>query len=568
MAIDDSLSIDALKAKAAALAEEINATKPELSIVYAIHHTGHLRSTLHMMEDVILEHPAGHLATPIINRPYPVFEPSAFHGLLTTNPGIMGVFKRSQDYLAIISINIDQYNSYLDALRDLYSKTWLTLETLYTYQTHDIAEQFNNRPIILKRSRLDENRTSMCAEAFSILMMSSEGYEDISEYVSKKLAYESISRRAASDPINTPFLLISQIIHYAITDIMEGLDNDRARIDKCEDITYEINEATSDEQIRQWWRFAEPAQDMAWRGYKPEQILNAAIFTSEDPFVRSITHKVAEYSNITPSENNNVKLRYNPFIDIQRNIATHHALIQESFDGALAKSAEIESSNPMIIEADHQNNQLLQGQFIGWCANALQASARAFDQAQEQGRQPAQAAKLEFEALRMGPSVENLKKVSNEIIRRLRRNEVVMLEDIPKLAENFPDMAPLAASVKMTSAMQREKEERSQEFTDDLDFVLSSAAPKLTRVFAATLEITNEPSSTPHIIPSSPVFIPQQAPQMALSPLLDTRRPSPFMPKTEKLDTKDQTLLDQAAKNMSLELETEFTAAKKPNDEK
>lgn len=450
--MSDSLTLDTIKIKAEALSEEIRAADPSLQLIYAAHHHGHLQNTLHLMEDLILEHPAGTIARSIVNRVHPALEPSAFLGLAAYQHKSWFSLYTTTSMLALISMNVNQYNGFDEALFDLYHHTWQGMEMAELCRRPEMLERMQNRPMVPKRGPMNEAKANLRADVFSALMMSTDGHENAARTLGALRGAQVLRRSPHHKPENYPFVMGAEATEYALAEIYDTLDARRPRLLRCQDITTEISNATTDDQIRQWWRFCEPAQDMAWRGYDEAEILAAALYTCEDPYVRAIAHQVISLTGIKPNMQKKETAFFNPFVNLQRNSANHYALIQETFEIGLAQGLDHDSSKPLLTAANVQNRDLLQGRFLGWCATALQAAANAFDLALNQGKSPEQAAKLEFEIHRHAAPLEGLEHMSKDIVQRKRKGELVTMEQLPAIARDIPDMEHVIKSIKKTMA--------------------------------------------------------------------------------------------------------------------
>lgn len=546
LTMSNALSLAALQTKADALSAEINAADPNLTVIYTIHNNGQLRSSLQMIEDSIFDHPAGQIAAMILRRNFPTIEPSGFQGIAAKNITHWLGFSNNVAKLAIISINIDQYDNYFDALADLYRQTWHAIEVAELCEDRAVLEKLGTRPLIPKRGPIGEVRANLRSDIFTCLMLRTEGYQDAIDQIGKRRALQAISRESRDKPEKFPFVLTVGATLYAAEQILDKLDQERPRLEKCRDMTEEIAAATTDDQVRQWWRFCEPAQDMAWRGYRHELILAAALYYSDDPYVRSITHQIEDLSGIPAAEADQLDRTFNPFIDIHRNEQFHYALIDETFDTVLAQVVIEDKSDLLLETAAKQNQELLQGRFLGWCAAALQSAAQAFDHAALQGRPPGQAAQIEFQMLRSGPPIDGLYKLTKEVINRRKAGEIIMLDQLPALAETIPELGILSKSLIQTRDHLKSIEMDTAIHADDLDMVLMPTSPTLSREFGHKMQpqIPAEVAFTPPT-PSAPVldFIPGQGP--ALPPQIrqpvdrgaTPPPPAPVLPKTISADT-------------------------------
>ncbi len=503
--MSDLLSIAALQAKADALAAEINAVDPYLSVVYSIHNTGQLRTSLQMIEDTLLDHPAGHTAMTIFQRNFPPIEPSAFHGIAACTMTNWLGFSNTIVSLAIISINIDQYDNYFDALADLYRQTWHAIEVSDLCQDPALLERLAGRLLVPKRSAVADARANLRSDIFACLMLRTEGYQDAIDQLSHKRAFQAISRESHDRPERFPFTLSVGATAYAAEQILDHLDADRARIEKCRDITEELAHVTTDDQIRQWWRFCEAAQDMAWRGYRPEIILAAGLNHSDDPYVRSIVHQIEALSRIPAADQKQLDRTFNPFMDIHRNEQLHHRMIDETFGTVIAQLADNDRSDILLETAARQNQDLLQGRFLGWCASALQGAAQAYDQAGLSGRTPIQAAQMQFQMMRADPAIDGLYQLTREVISRRKIGEIILLDQLPEIAKELPDLDALTRSVEQSRTYLKRQEMDAAIHANDLDMFLMPTTPTLKNAFAQNMAPSQEAGpATPAPAPTAP----------------------------------------------------------------
>src|SRR5690606_35111349 len=77
-------------------------------------------------------------------------------------------------------------------------------------------------------------------------------------------------------------------------------------------MAHEIGLAFDEIALKSWLAFAEPAQDMAWRGYSEAEIISAAVNTSPNTYVRTIGYLIAELAGITPTPPAEIRETYSP----------------------------------------------------------------------------------------------------------------------------------------------------------------------------------------------------------------------------------------------------------------
>lgn len=451
--MSNSLNHSAIKAKAYALAEEIHAVTPDLQIFYVIHEIGQLKHTLHIMEDAFLEHPAGSIAVTLASRPMPAHESSMFHGLcLKQLRGPMGLGGRTE-MLAVVSLNIGHYDDFFNLTADLYRLSWQALEMAALLRAQP-PERIPDRPINIKRSVLGETRVNLRADIFSVLFLHGEGHDDALIQLAYARSYHVLTRNPGHTPDRYCFPLVAEITSFALRDTLPNLSKDKPRLEQYSQLTTELDFIVTNEQLRLWGRLSELSQDMAWRGYKPETIAGAAIHASEDAFLKSIMHKVTDYTRITPQDLEQLKAIYNSFIGLDANRGTHLVMIEHAFDTALLHAMKTGSSYPFFEMAEKQNLDLLQGRFMGWCAGALQSAGNVFHEAGTMGISPAHAAKIEFDGQSHLPALPALYKLTREIITARNKGQILHLDDLSQLTRKQNDVELLSRSVEITLANQ------------------------------------------------------------------------------------------------------------------
>ncbi len=217
-------------------------------------------------------------------------------------------------------------------------------------------------------------------------------------------------------------------------------------------VSLEVGHTFDSANIQQWWDFSIPAQDMAWRGFKKEEILGAAINVCEDPFVRSIGYIIQEVSNLDAVSAESLEHSYNAFMDPEVNMRLHREMVDTIFEEAVTKSVDESSSRAFLNMANEQNEQLTEGRFLGWCAAALQGAAKAFERALLNGASPDQAARMHFEGSRdeSGDDWNSLLDLGNKIVDQRRQGFAVTMGHIAEICHNNPAFAPVLDSLKIT----------------------------------------------------------------------------------------------------------------------
>jgi hypothetical protein len=302
---------------------------------------------------------------------------------------------------------------------------------------------------------LGDARVNLRADLMSILFIHDDGYEEALAELAYARSMHVLTRNQGHQPERYAFPLVAQALEFAFKETIGHLSKDKSRLERYTELATELGDSVTDDQLRLWGRLCDMSQEMAWRGYKPETILGAAVHTSEDAFLKSIMYKVAEYTRTQPQELDHIHTIFNSFVMLDSNRSTHLVMIEHSFDKALEQSLASGGHKPFLEIAEMQNYEFLQGRFMGWCAGALQSAGQVFLEADTMGIPPAQAARIEFDGQSHLPTMLALYKLTKEIISLRNKGEVLQLPDLARLARKFGDVELLARSIDFTLAEQK-----------------------------------------------------------------------------------------------------------------
>lgn len=195
----------------------------------------------------------------------------------------------------------------------------------------------------------------------------------------------------------------------------------------------EICNAIDQSTYNLWYGFGQAAQDMAWRGSSKRAILGAA-FLAESPDIRNIALMLSDITNIAPYKADHLTAHYSAFNDMDSNEKAHSHAIDKEFEWILSQNP-IESGSDIFYQAaDRQIDSLYKGRVIGWCADALHHSAKAFDDMGGNNNDALDAAKEAFEIHKRNDNLEKLNVLSETIIERNKAGNVTGLNELHELA--------------------------------------------------------------------------------------------------------------------------------------
>lgn len=423
---------------------------PNLKMMFIPHESGHFHEVVLANEHELRNHPAGAIAKTILeknsNR-----EQSSLLGMAIHNE-VKWLGLSSQDHiLALFNINTDEFGDKVsEATRTIYHLIWHAMDLVEIRQRPEYQSKFRVGPMIPKRSPMNLSHLNLQADVFAAVMSGLQGEEKSIDTLAHRRAVDSVSRVHARRAEDYPFVIAMEAAHYAYGELLALKPPPEKYMQYARQLATAVGDTFDDKSIRQWWAFSEPSQDMAWRLTPADFILGCAVASSNDPFVRATGHLVSDVTGITPSQNLMANTAYNAYANQEQNQLLHRELVEKAFKGAMERGVREESSRPLSAAANEQNENLAEGIILGWCANALQSAARAFENALSNGVSPTQAARLEFEGTKEDTNWEALKKIGGKIIEQKRKGFDVTLGNVAEICAESPGLEPVLGAIKIT----------------------------------------------------------------------------------------------------------------------
>lgn len=420
-----------------------------LSLFFIVHSTGKMREAIALAEHEIVSHRAGNAARAII-RKHSKSEHSAFLGLAIANENKMMGFKKFDHLLGLFNININEFETEAQARAEIFHLIWHAIDLYEIRQNPNYRRKFKSGPMVPKRSPLNLNKAHLQADAFSATLAALQGDKDILSLISAKRGKQALIPITDFKAEDYPSVIARDACKFAIEELLKNPPPPNEHLKAARQISVDIGHAFDESNIQQWWDFSIPAQDMAWRGFTQEEVLGAAVNVCEDPFVRSIGYLIQEVTGIEPTASDTMQHTYNAFLDPEVNLKLHREMVDTIFEDAISQGVQDSSSRALLDAANLQNEGLTEGRFLGWCANALQDAAKAFERALLNGSSPDQAARLQFEGNRAEPSWKDLKDLGDKIVDQKRQGFAVTMGHIAEICHNNPSFAPVLDSLKIT----------------------------------------------------------------------------------------------------------------------
>jgi hypothetical protein len=422
---------------------------PYLELHFLIYEQGKKTAQIAKLLPKLKNHPSFEDAASILKFRTAGKDGSHFLGIAESEEAVAFSLKKRRRSLAFISIDLSKYSSEEEVVFDIHSLAAQMFETLADLQLNPLAHGMTAQT---KRKRLDICRTNFKTDIYAALQLSRDGLYDAPLQLAKRRCIETITPQSFLRPEDYPFPLALDVTNYAIEN---QISSTVVGVGKSQTISqYQLAEQIAacfeKENIYTWAQFAEHSQTLAWSGFSASQILGAAVHTSTDPFIKAIGHMLAELTNLSPATEEHLPSGYNPFVADEINAIRHERGIDDAFEMALIHSMEADSHIPLLRAATSQNEGLIKGKILGWCASALQSSAKAYVGAKERGVPPVQAARLEFQSARKQLNWSVIRSFGEHIVHLYRASEAVTLSELAKLSQSITDAKFMFESLSLT----------------------------------------------------------------------------------------------------------------------
>jgi hypothetical protein len=420
-----------------------------LTVRFIVHNEGQLTEALGLAAQDLIAHPASDTALHIMRKKRST-EASALLGTAVAKEKVIFGLSTKETALALCTINIDQFKTVKEARRYAYHLAWHAIDA-YTYHVEPSARaESSERIVVRRRNAMDIAAANLRADAFSalisVLQDDSEAIRKICEIRGKN----AITRQSGNTPEYYPFVISMEATEFAASQLRRQNLSKKKLLPATLQSAHEIGKTFDDILLRQWLGFSQPAQDMAWRGYNRDEILSAAINTSQNTYVRAAGYMISEITGIKPASILDIRESYSPYADEEFNEKLHQKLVSRTFEDIIAEGLKRNSSDPFHELAEKQNQALVEGRVVGWCAAALQSAARGFDAALASGQPPSAAARMEFDSEQKRTKWTTLKSIGKNIIRQTRSGHVISLSSLASLIKDEDGAANIIRSIEKT----------------------------------------------------------------------------------------------------------------------
>ncbi len=444
-----NLSFEKTKKECGFIADQVNIIFPDLTLTFIPYHTGQRKEAIALLEDEILEHSAGKYTLELLEQEQKD-ENSHFVGMAASvKKGFLSI-KTEYEFQATITLSIDKYKNLEQMTADVYHNIWHAIETRRMKLKENSGKAKKDGIVRIRNTPILTSKSNIKADIFSATMMQSTGDEKSYEIFGQKRALEALKAIPDIQPELQPYLIAMETAKMTYESLPEDTKRFGNPVNTAIEMADDIGNMYDSEQIKQWWKYTTAAQEMAWRGVEKSVILNASINTGHNPHVKSIGMIISDITGIVPSDITISDNVHNSFLSIKENEEKHIKQIYETFDKVIKNGLNEKSAKPFYNEANSQNDRLTQGRIMGWCADALQKSAIAFEKAIETGSQPVQAAREVFDKHVDKTKWETLNKLSKMVIKERRIGYIITLEALTSMCHGYPELSLLMDSIQVT----------------------------------------------------------------------------------------------------------------------
>lgn len=445
-----------------------------LHLHFVIHENGTFAKETTMSFNKLQDHPAGEIAKKLLKKKLDDhIENSQFFGLaIAHSPQFFGLFHK-RSVIAVINVNINRYDTEQNAKKDIYNLVWHALDITSLHTAPQNKADIESGIVIPKRTEMNLAKANLQADVFSGILCTLEGEDDAIQSLARVRALQSLESNIHSHPEYYPYPIAIEATEFAFREWGKQKMPSSKAISLAHQISLNVGQAFSENNIQRWWGYCQLAQDMAWRSYSPEDILGSALNLRSDPLVRATAQLILDVGDITPTTDIELAGEYNAFVDPRRNEYLHKTRAETAFDDALSIGIEQESSDPLHKVANEQNEKLTEGKILGWCASALQAAAKAFENALASGTSPEEAARDEFAAEHENTTWAAISQLGESIIEQRRLGFAITLGHIADICSQQKNLDTILGSVQKT--LEDPDYVRKLAPANDLSFVTESS---------------------------------------------------------------------------------------------
>lgn len=444
-----NLQVDNLNRACIGITKEIKTVYKNLLVHYVVHREGQRSEAIAKSLNNIRAHPAADTAKHILRKQVKSHE-STVLGTAVARQHIFFGLATQDSVITICTLNLDQFESISAVKQHAYHQAWHAIDAYKFHADPHNRTGASKEVIVRRRNILDVGLANLKADIFAAIVSAFAGDVGAITKIAKSRGVDALERRSLHSPERYPYALGVESCKFAFGQIRNKSLPQKRIIPMAFKLADEVGQTFDADTLKNWIAFSDPAQEMAWRGHDPEEILSAAIYTSIDTQVRSTGHLVADLTGIKPSSIFDQKSEYSPFADESYNESLHRKAVVKAFEDVIAQGIHANSDLPFLEYANKQNDALTDGHVIGWCASALQKAGEAYREAMEAGLSPEEAARKGFNNELHVVSWGAIEGLGKKVIKSKRRGDVLSMNKLHEIASEDDAFKGLRDSIEKT----------------------------------------------------------------------------------------------------------------------
>jgi hypothetical protein len=430
-----ALQIDTVTQACRQLTRQIRENYKSLTVHFVPHHDGQRFEALGMTAQEIIHHPAADTAIHLMQKSR-MNEDSSLLGTVLARKNIFFGLAWREDLLSLCTINIDHFKDVKDTQMQSWHLAWHAIDAYHYHHKGESSKSagLDKNIVVRRRNTLQIARANLQADIFSAIMCTFLGDRDSWKRIGITRAQNILEARSIHMPEFYPYVIALESLEYCLSTFLEKVPSRRQMIPTALKIARDINKSIDDETLTNWFSFCGSAQDMAWRGFKKEHIISAAINTSPDTFIRTTGHLLKEVIQIDSASFLDISDSYSPFADDSFNQNLHEKMIEQIFEDVITKGISLHSSEPFIKLANKQNEELTEGRILGWCASALQSAGRTLEKSDRSSKHIEAAVRQELRDEKNHTEWTHLQDLGRRVVEHQREGEIITLAKLSEIA--------------------------------------------------------------------------------------------------------------------------------------
>lgn len=381
--------------------------------------------------------------------------PSLFLGMAIERRRTLFGLRKREHMTALCTFNLDLIENENALTFAFWHGLSHALDCAAIRHTSKHAKNFTEGPMIPKRPAQNMARTNLKADMFAALVLSHNGHSELCERLIQEKAMAVLVAQADARPELSILPIAAEQIRFALQ-TSENSSNAAGTLRLCRNLSEDILSAFDKTSIDGWFTLCRNAQEMAWLGYQPGEILSAAANNSDVPLIRNLAGELADILGLLPLRDFPVNRHYNPFMSVAANRKIHENLCAHSFHNQMEAAIIAENADPLRHEAIMQSRAILDGHGIGWCAHALLAAADLFDEHYFKGaneQKLTQTLTIGFKNAQSLTSWEDIRRFCGQIVKTRSKGRSSHWQQESENAIKDPGLSCIGSAIKTCASI-------------------------------------------------------------------------------------------------------------------